>query len=541
MSVTLVKWAALGADEALGQQVGGLPVKPDVGAVLPEEGGHVGDGLGGDDIGPAVVTVEDGDGHAPDALAADAPVVALGDHGGHALLAPLRLPLDGVAGLDGGVLDGVHGAEPLLGGPVDDGVLAPPAVGVGVGDVLLGHQEALGLQIGHHHVVALGVELAVVALVGHDALGVDGHGHADVGQAGLVVLLADLEVLRAEAGGGVDAAGAGVQGDVLAVEDDALPVEEGVLGAHQLELAALEGGQHGAGGVVNARGLAHALGQILSQHVHIAARHLEEHIVKLRVEADGIVAGDRPGGGRPDHEIGAGQVDILAQLALVVGHGELDEDGGTGVVGILNLGLGQGGLVKGAPVHRLHALVDEALLRHLAEDLDLLGLKLGQQGDIGVLPLPQHAQALELAGHLLDVALGVLPALGAELGGGHLVPLYLLVLQNGGLDGQAVGVPAGYIGGAPAGHVAVLDDHILEDLVQGGADVDVAVGVGRAVVEDKGGLALVALHHLVVEVVVIHLLEHLRLPLGQARPHGEVGLGQVDGLVVVHGSVLLYL
>ena len=104
-----------------------------------------------------------------------------------------------------------------------------------------------------------------------------------------------------------------------------------------------------------------------------------------------------------------------------------------------------------------------------------------------------------------------------------------------------MGVPAGYIGGAPAGHVAVLDDHILEDLVQGGADVDVAVGVGRAVVEDKGGLALVALHHLVVEVVVIHLLEHLRLPLGQARPHGEVGLGQVDGLVVVHGSVLLYL
>ena len=177
--------------------------------------------------------------------------------------------------------------------------------------------------------------------------------------------------------------------------------------------------------------------------------------------------------------------------ALVVGHGELDEDGGAGIVGVLNLGLGQGGLVKGAPVHRLHALVDEALLRHLAEDLDLLGLKLGQQGDIGVLPLPQHAQALELAGHLLDVALGVLPALGAELGGGHLVPLYLLVLQNGGLDGQAVGVPAGHIGSAPAGHVAVLDDHILEDLVQGGADVDVAVGVGRAVVDINNDIALI--------------------------------------------------
>ena len=86
-----------------------------------------------------------------------------------------------------------------------------------------------------------------------------------------------------------------------------------------------------------------------------------------------------------------------------------------------------------------------------------------------------------------------------------------------------------------AGHVLVLDDHVLEDLVQGGADVDVAVGVGGAVVEDKLGLALVARHHLVVQIVVVHGLEHVRLPLGQAGPHGEVGLGQMDGLVVIHG------
>ena len=345
----------------------------------------------------------------------------------------------------------------------------------------------------------------------------------------------DGEVLGAEAGGGVDAAGAGVQGHVLAVEDHALPVKEGVLGAHQLELAALEGGQHGTGGIVDVGGLAHALGQILGQHVHVAAGHLEEHVVKLGVEADGVVAGDRPGGGGPDHEVGAAQIGEAPQLALVVQHGELDEDGGAGVVGVLNLRLGQGGLVGGAPVHRLHALVDEALLRHLAEDLNLPGLKLGQQGDVGVLPLAQHPQALELPGHLGDIALGVLPALGAELGGGHLVPLDLLVLQHGGLDGQAVGVPAGHIGGAVAGHVLVLDDHVLEDLVQGGADVDVAVGVGGAVVEDKLGLALVARHHLVVQIVVVHGLEHVRLPLGQAGPHGEVGLGQMDGLVVIHG------
>ena len=104
-----------------------------------------------------------------------------------------------------------------------------------MGDVLLGQQEALRLQVGHHHVVALGIELAVVPFVGHDALAIHRHGGSNMSQARLVVLLADGEVLGAKAGSGVDAAGAGVQGDVLSVEDHAFPIKQGVLGGHQLE------------------------------------------------------------------------------------------------------------------------------------------------------------------------------------------------------------------------------------------------------------------------------------------------------------------
>ena len=138
-----------------------------------------------------------------------------------------------------------------------------------MGDLLLAQKEALLLQVLHHHVVSLGVVLAVVALVGHDALGVHRHRHPDVGLARLVVRLADGEVLRAEAGGGVDAAGAGLQGHVVAAEDDALPVKEGVGRTHQLKLAALAGIEHLAGIVVDAGGLAHALGQLLGQDIHL--------------------------------------------------------------------------------------------------------------------------------------------------------------------------------------------------------------------------------------------------------------------------------
>ena len=59
------------------------------------------------------------------------------------------------------------------------------------------------------------------------------------------------------------------------------------------------------------------------------------------------------------------------------------EDGGDGVVGVLHLGLGQGSLADGAPIGGLQALIDEPLLGHGPEDLDLLGLKLRRQGDIG--------------------------------------------------------------------------------------------------------------------------------------------------------------
>ena len=367
-----------------------------------------------------------------------------------------------------------------------------------MGDLGLGQQEALRFQIGHHHIVALGVELAVIPGVGHHALGIHRHRHADVGQPRVVISLAHVKVLAAEARGGVDAAGARLQGHVVAVEDHAVLVQQGVAGHHELEVGPLQGGQNLARVKVDARLLAHTLGQLLCHDIDLAVGGFQQHVVKAGVHGDGGIARDGPGGGGPDDEEQLGQVAVLAQLPLVVLHGELHKDGGAGVVLVVDLGLRQGGLVVGAPVDGLHTLVDEALLRHLAEDLNLLGLELREQSDIGVLPLAQHAQALELLRHPAHVLGGKLPALVPEGAHGHLLPLDALVLEHRGLDGQAVGVPAGDIRGLEARHVFVLDDDVLKDFVHGGADMNVAVGVGGAVVEDELGLARVFVHQLVV-------------------------------------------
>jgi hypothetical protein len=65
------------------------------------------------------------------------------------------------------------------------------------------------------------------------------------------------------------------------------------------------------------------------------------------------------------------------------------------------------------------------------------------------------------------------------------------------------------------------------------ADVDVAVRVGRAVVQDEGLGAGAGGAHLAVDVGRLPALEHLRLALGQVGLHRKAGLGEVQGVLVI--------
>ena len=143
---------------------------------------------------------------------------------------------------------------------------------------------------------------------------------------------------------------------------------------------------------------------------------------------------------------------------------------------------------------------------------------------------PEDAEPLELLALDVDELLGVLPAFLADGRHGHGLFLLAEVLVDLDLDGQAVAVPAGDVGGVMPEHGAGLDDEVLEDLVEGRAQVDVAVGVGRAVVEDEGRTAVggALLEDALVEPVRLPLPDRLGLLLGQGGLHGESGLGQVE-------------
>ncbi len=257
---------------------------------------HVGDGRRVEQRLAAFLAEEGGQGHAPVALARDAPVGAVLDHAGDALLSPGRQPLDAMDGGEGVGAQArvVHGDEPLRRGAVDDRLLAAPAMGVGVADGARVQQAAVLPQVLHDPFVGLE---HLQPLVGADGLveapaGVDRRIDVEpVRHPGVIVVLA-------VAGRGMHAAGALVEQDVVGVDQQRVAVEERVAGLEPVQLPALEfqqlaervavqggdGGQQGGGGDIQ------------------LALHFEQGVIEVRVQGDGQVRRYGPGGGGPDQD-----------------------------------------------------------------------------------------------------------------------------------------------------------------------------------------------------------------------------------------------
>jgi len=271
-------------------------------------------------------------------------------------------------------------------------------------------------------------------------------------------------------------------------------------------------------------------------HDQQLAAGLDRHVGKLRMQADRQVGRDRPRRGGPDDE-GEGLAGELRQfLRELVDEGELDVDRRRGVVGVFHLGFGQRGDAGGTPVHGLLALVQTAALGEAGQLAGGGRLVAGGHRQVGMFPVAEDAETSEFLALDVDPLLGVGAALLADLRLVHLALFAAEFLVDLELDRQAVTVPAGHVGGVEALHALALDDHVLENLVQGVADVNVAVGVGRAVVEDEFGPVAGVLLQLSVEAELVPAGEHLRFPFRQVGAHGEIGEGKVEGLFVVHAA-----
>ncbi len=510
------------AGVAFRHQVLCLQLEPDVGPVFPEQVCHVfEDRLVHQRC--AVFPVDDGNGHTPGTLTGNAPVAAVGDHVVHAALAPGRHPVNAVDLIQQLLADLVNGGKPLRGGTENDGLLGPPVVGVGVGDELQLQKRSQLIEPFHDFLVGVfDIETcqAFAGIFHQTALSV--HVHVDRQS----VLPADHEVIHTEAGSRVDCTGTGIRRDMFSHHHQRVSLGiQRVFCGDEFQVLSLNGAQDF---IVCDAEFFHQLVHELRQHHQVALLCLHHCIVEPRVNGDAQVARDGPGCGGPDDDAVA-----FLQYAAAVFHRKLHVNRGRLHVLVFHFRFRQGRLGGRRPVDRFQALVDQAIGCHFAEDLDLAGFKIRCQGDVGVIVVTDAAQgqkALFLSLHLLERKVVADPT---EFGNADFLAI-ISQFRDSCLDRQAVGIPAGDIVHAVAHHVVGFVDDIFEDLVQGMTQMDVAVGIGRAVVEGPGFGSFPALQHFFKQLHLSPALLELRLFLRQISAHFKPGFRHVQCALVVH-------
>ena len=87
-------------------------------------------------------------------------------------------------------------------------------------------------------------------------------------------------------------------------------------------------------------------------------------------------------------------------------------------------------------------------------------------------------------------------------------------------------IPARHVVAVAPEHLLRAGHHVLQQLVQRVPDVDVAVGIGRAVVQQEFRAPLGGRAQLGVEADLLPTLQNLDFLDGQAGPHGKVRLRQ---------------
>ncbi len=175
-----------------------------------------------------------------------------------------------------------------------------------------------------------------------------------------------------------------------------------------------------------------------------------------------------------------------------------------------------------------------ALLRHLAEYLDLFCLVMGMEGNVGLIPVAPDAEPLELLGHSFDVLGGKLFASPAKLNWAERFTLEFVRFDDLGFYREAVGIPAWYVGHVEAHHSFVLNDKVFHHLVVGCADVYLSVGVWRAIMKDEDRTALPPFCDPLIYSLLFPSLEYLWFLFRQTCPHRKGCMGKIQCVVVRH-------
>ncbi len=120
-------------------------------------------------------------------------------------------------------------------------------------------------------------------------------------------------------------------------------------------------------------------------------------------------------------------------------------------------------------------------------------------------------------------------AIAAQLVGGDFVLGFAfgaILLFHLPFDGKTMTVPAGHIGRVLAQHALGADHEVLQDVIEPGAGMNIAIGVDRPVMEDEKRAPARLLAHLAVEVKAFQRASHLGSASGSPAFMGKSVAGR---------------
>ena len=274
-------------------------------------------------------------------------------------------------------------------------------------------------------------------------------------------------------------------------------------------------------------GLFHAIQHAGGHQIHFIAIG-DPGVFEFRVNGDCHVGGNRPGRRSPDHTERFAAIYAIRQKSLIIHQRELNINCVGFFLRVLDFRFRQGGFAARAPVDRFQALINETLFGHFAEHFNLLAFIRSIKRNVGMVPIAGNAKTFEILPLHVQTFQGILTAFPAQIQRIQFVPVQAQNFDGRMLNRQAVRIPTGNIGRIVTLKRLILDNDILQNLVERRADMDVAIGVRRPVMQNEFGPAGGSRLFLVIDLFLLPVFEHLRLPFRQICPHRELRLRQVQ-------------
>src|SRR5207302_3667462 len=175
-----------------------------------------------------------------------------------------------------------------------------------------------------------------------------------------------------------------------------------------------------------------------------------------------------------------------------------------------------------APVDRLQSAKEVTFLQERQKCVRDARFVAFTHRKVWISPATQDTQTLEIAAMLIDVAQSEFPADTPKLHWSDAAIFAAELLFHLRLDGQTMAVPARDIGRSETRHGLRLYDHILENLVERGAEMNRARRIRRTIVQDVCGTLISCLLNPLVKPSVLPLGENPRFVLRKVGLHRKI-------------------